>query len=564
MRNPIFIVRWRKSPNAPLLFILAGALLAASLTVTSGVLLYRNTQKLLAAGQWVAHTQEVLAAIQSATRFTERIESSNALYRATKDGDQLDNAHLAAVGLETLTDRLRALTADNPGQLGNVRELDAAEQAMKEGLDHENAAAIKGAGLRCHKALQLMAEQEQRLLEQRNTESRNRRQLSVLTEVLVAGLSLIVLAVLFAFMVRDTLRRARSNKKLATTIQALENQAAQARLIGAARQELQLCVNVEQVYQCAAMRLAQLLPETSGTLFALNNSHNILETTSKWITDGCPLQVEDTFDPVSCCGVRAGHLRWRRPKVAELDCDHFHGSAPDAYFCVPFTAQSETMGVLYVQAASEHAVEKIRTRNEGLQQIVQLISITLASLRLRAKLEHQSVRDALTGLFNRHFMKIAFDRELARCVRRKVSMAVLMLDVDHFKKLNDQFGHAAGDAALKEVAATLSRGVRSDDIVCRFGGEEFVILLPEITPEQAYHKAESIRRAVEDLRISFERIVLQATISIGVRCYLSEGESSEFLLKQADAALYEAKHTGRNRVVVSESAGQRAAAVAAD
>jgi diguanylate cyclase (GGDEF)-like protein len=149
-------------------------------------------------------------------------------------------------------------------------------------------------------------------------------------------------------------------------------------------------------------------------------------------------------------------------------------------------------------------------------------------------------------------MQVAFDRELLRAARRKNTLAVFMLDVDHFKKFNDQYGHAAGDAALGEVAKVFRSEVRSEDIVCRYGGEEFAIILPEIAADAAYDRAERIRRAVSELRIPIDNAgSAEVTVSIGVSLYPVEGESSELLLRAADKALYAAKHAGRNRVVLA-------------
>lgn len=172
-----------------------------------------------------------------------------------------------------------------------------------------------------------------------------------------------------------------------------------------------------------------------------------------------------------------------------------------------------------------------------------------ASIELRRRLENQSIRDSLTGLFNRHFMEIALDRELARCARRKGSLAVLMIDVDHFKTFNDRFSHAAGDTVLKEVSRVLQETIRNEDVACRYGGEEFTIILPETTAEAALHKAEKLRQSVEKLQTRLENsLYTEVTISIGVAIFPEEGITSAALLRSADAALYSAKHAGRNRV----------------
>ena len=180
--------------------------------------------------------------------------------------------------------------------------------------------------------------------------------------------------------------------------------------------------------------------------------------------------------------------------------------------------------------------------------------MTIAGLQLRNKLETQSVRDGLTGLFNRHFMEIAFDRELARAERAKYSVAALMLDVDHFKIFNDQYGHATGDLVLKEVAQAFESKTRSGDLVCRYGGEEFAIILPDITLEGAFHTAERIRAAVAALHITSGLAThSNLSISIGLAMFPQDAGTSAELLRKADAALYRAKHEGRNQVMLALS-----------
>ncbi|HEY3929129.1 MAG TPA: sensor domain-containing diguanylate cyclase, partial [Candidatus Koribacter sp.] len=420
-------------------------------------------------------------------------------------------------------------------------------------------------GLGCHKALQLMGEQEQRLLERRNTDSRQQSQLQMITEISVSILSLIAFFILFGFLYRDARNRAwasrelsKANTDLAQTVEVMEAHAIQARLLADGRHELQLCTTAEQIYQSAAMHLGRLLPGTAGAFCMLNNSRNFMESVAMWHAEGLSSAMLDIFDPQACCGIRSGSQRWRRPGVAELDCRHFTAASPERYVCMPLMAHGETLGVVCIQCVNDEAVAVVEKRSDSLQQFVQLTAMAVASLRLRTRLENQSIRDPLTGLFNRHLMQIAFDRELARATRRHNTLAVFMLDVDHFKRFNDQHGHAAGDAALQHVAEILSSQVRSEDTVCRYGGEEFVIILPEITAEAAYDKAESIRRAISEVRVELgQGRTAEVTISIGIAVFPREGERQEDLLREADKALYAAKHNGRNRVVVAAAVPER-------
>ena len=179
-------------------------------------------------------------------------------------------------------------------------------------------------------------------------------------------------------------------------------------------------------------------------------------------------------------------------------------------------AHGNTLGVLFVQCADDAVVESIHQSMDGLRQLLQLTGMAVATLNLRTKLENQSIRDGLTGLFNRHFMEISLERELSRASRRKQILAVLMLDLDHFKRFNDTYGHAAGDTALRGIAEIFRNSVRNEDITCRYGGEEFTIILPDVTIAVACQRAESIRRAVASLRVPLELETLgDFSVSIG-------------------------------------------------
>ena len=174
---------------------------------------------------------------------------------------------------------------------------------------------------------------------------------------------------------------------------------------------------------------------------------------------------------------------------------------------------------------------------------------------LREALRLQAIRDPLTGLYNRRYMQEFLEREIHRCIRRKRSLAIMMLDVDNFKRYNDTFGHPAGDHALRFVGDTLLRSVRADDLACRYGGEEFCLVLPECSLQQAATRAEDIRSLLK--RSHMERsadIPGLVTVSIGVAAFGENANSSKILLKFADDALYRAKRAGRDRVAFTNTA----------
>jgi diguanylate cyclase (GGDEF)-like protein len=205
--------------------------------------------------------------------------------------------------------------------------------------------------------------------------------------------------------------------------------------------------------------------------------------------------------------------------------------------------------------------------NRGFGRQIQLayslaehLALTIASLDLRQNLRIQAIRDPLTGLYNRRHMQESLEREVHRARRRERSLSVMLLDIDHFKRYNDSFGHPAGDEALRFVAEVLLQNTRAEDLACRYGGEEFLVLLPECTVAQAAIRADEIRNVLKKIYFEGqENLPAMITISVGVAAYDGPEDRTELLLKRADEALYKAKHQGRDRVVIAQPSNAQAA-----
>jgi diguanylate cyclase (GGDEF)-like protein len=217
-------------------------------------------------------------------------------------------------------------------------------------------------------------------------------------------------------------------------------------------------------------------------------------------------------------------------------------------------AQGETLGVLYVENVSEPAVNAGPDQMGFLERqataVAERISLALANLRLREVLRGQSIRDPLTGLFNRRFMEESLERELRRAMRGKQQVALLMLDIDHFKRFNDTFGHQAGDALLRALGNLLKESTRGQDVVCRYGGEEFAFVLAGASLDAARKRAELLREEIKQLNVRHGGQPLGAvTLSIGIAVFPDNADSAESLLKAADNALYRAKEQGRDRII---------------
>jgi diguanylate cyclase (GGDEF)-like protein/PAS domain S-box-containing protein len=190
-----------------------------------------------------------------------------------------------------------------------------------------------------------------------------------------------------------------------------------------------------------------------------------------------------------------------------------------------------------VEKDLRHAMDRMQT---------QLIEIGL----LQSQLREQAIRDALTHLFNRRYLEETLERELARASREGYPLCIVMMDIDHFKDVNDTYGHEAGDLVLKTLAQKVTNQSRQGDFVCRFGGEEFVLVMPNITIDVARERANTLHKSISTEYIRFGRFNLNITVSMGISWFPAHGEKKEDLLRAADRALYAAKHAGRNRVFV--------------
>jgi diguanylate cyclase (GGDEF)-like protein len=239
----------------------------------------------------------------------------------------------------------------------------------------------------------------------------------------------------------------------------------------------------------------------------------------------------------------------------DVPCNHIKDPQSGVlYACFPLFAKNEIIGLLHIRCGSHssYETEKRTLFKETAETLTALLSLAVSNLRLNEKLSMLSIKDALTGLFNRRYLEETFIRESVRAKRNKSSIGIIMADIDHFKKFNDIHGHAAGDAVLKQISHFLSTNIRGCDIVCRYGGEEFVLILPDANLENTFMRANTLVESIRKVQMDFNGTVLgPITMSMGVSAYPEKGEKLEELLRVADAALYRAKQEGRDRVVSS-------------
>jgi diguanylate cyclase (GGDEF)-like protein len=225
-------------------------------------------------------------------------------------------------------------------------------------------------------------------------------------------------------------------------------------------------------------------------------------------------------------------------------------TAGASFLAVPLKAQKRVSGALLLTRQGESfTARELRLLRIYCNQA----AVVLENAIVHERVENLAATDGLTGLFNRRYFDSAFARELARCDRSSSSLGLLLADIDHFKSFNDTYGHAMGDLVLKKVAGILSGALRKADVLARFGGEEFVILLPNVTARGALESAERLRQSVAAAAVHPGGPRKQVTVSIGAALFPTDASDSESLLKAADEALYDAKHLGRNRVVAKRT-----------
>jgi len=313
---------------------------------------------------------------------------------------------------------------------------------------------------------------------------------------------------------------------------------------------LHSCQTTAESLPIITATMERLFAGSSGRVYLMKAVTNQLTEAGVW---GQFVQDNMGMAPLDCWALRRGHLHDVGFENSINPPCHYLGNLSSPYICIPLQAQGKALGVIHLLLAGLETGAKLRERTRQLaSSVADSVSLALANLRLREGLQILSIRDPLTGLYNRRMMDEALVREISRAKRGKHRLAVAMMDLDHFKIFNDTYGHDAGDAVLKEVARLLLAFREGSDIACRFGGEEFVLLLPELGKDAATKLLEDFRQDVGKLKPHHNGHTLPPiSVSIGLAIYPEHGHDSTELMKQADNALYRAKEQGRNQIVVA-------------
>ncbi len=344
----------------------------------------------------------------------------------------------------------------------------------------------------------------------------------------------------------DLGRLARSFNQLADRVATRDREVALLHDMG---QLLQSAHDEEEAFRIVGRLIPALFPGVSGALYTAARGGAELVRRAEF--GEAARAGAERFEPGGCWGLRRGQTYLVLEPGTSLACSHL-AAPPWPYVCMPLTAQGQILGLLHLQTPPGDTGARLGATLGLLPAVASEVALALSNLALRAELLAKSVRDPLTGLFNRRYLEETLTREIDRARRKGTALAVAMTDLDHFKRLNDTWGHEAGDQVLRHFAALLRAHFRTQDVLCRYGGEEFALVFPDCTTEQAKGRAESLLAELRGSAISYgDEAIAGVTASMGIAGYPRQGATPEALLRHADHALYEAKRAGRDRVHVA-------------
>lgn len=311
---------------------------------------------------------------------------------------------------------------------------------------------------------------------------------------------------------------------------------------------LQACKSLDELFAVLRRFMRETLPMSEGELYIYSNSRDVLDGACCWGHD----ILHDHIHPDSCWALRRGRSYAYTPDAISFTCEHVEGQEQDftseRYVCIPIIAHGDTVGLLHIRFAPKvSCTSKIKDPVRFVMRCGERVSMAIANVKLRDELHHQSTRDPLTGLFNRRFFLDALRNAINSAERRSEEVALISFDADHFKSFNDNHGHDAGDMVLREIGSKLVEVLPQDGVPCRFGGEEFIVLLPKTGEAAVREVAENLRATIEAVEIKYSgRTLPNVTISSGISVFPHSGKFPQDLIKAADEALYQAKADGRN------------------
>ncbi len=335
----------------------------------------------------------------------------------------------------------------------------------------------------------------------------------------------------------DTTKRNQQEAELQARVAELQAHHQQVELLSEMNSLLQHAASKDEAVEVTQLLGQKLFANAEVALYTLSPSRDGLSLQATW-GDWSP---DVLLEPECCWAVRRTQPYVNKRHSLPL-CSHFPGETT-VTICIPMSAHGVPVGLIAMKTAGDTEKEILRATRTG-QSVADQLALALSNIELRSELKSLAIRDPLTNLFNRRYLQDSIVRELGRAAREKTSVTAVMLDVDDFKLFNDTHGHQAADEVLRILGAVLRAETRGADIACRYGGEEFVLVLPNCELEDA-------RRRVEALRGNLKRRALGVTLSAGLAEWPRDGEAWDDVLRRADRALYQAKRTGKDRAVSS-------------
>ncbi len=308
---------------------------------------------------------------------------------------------------------------------------------------------------------------------------------------------------------------------------------------------LQLCSTTDEAFEVLASTLKRLFPAANGLLAQPNSVPDQLQTVVQW----GQISHKPIFYADECWALRRKFIHQVDDTNRQLICKHIFEPAPAASICIPMIVQEEIVGLFYLCHPTNPYFFDTTTM-QLIQAIADSAAVAMDNINLRETLRQQSIRDPLTRLFNRRYMEETLERELKRADRAGYPVSVLMFDIDFFKQVNDLHGHQAGDVVLRDLGQLIMSNTRADDVACRYGGEEFLIILPNTNRLNVMRKAQRLCDLIKQMEWHFNPAqATHITVSLGISVYPTDGKSSKEITQVADAGLYRAKREGRDRII---------------
>lgn len=352
---------------------------------------------------------------------------------------------------------------------------------------------------------------------------------------------------------------AEAKQNLEKAISELQKSNKEAAILAEMGDAFQVANSEEEIIGIVINHARKIFPQDSGLLYLRPDKKNFLQLSGSWNLNH---PEEELINLEDCWAIRKATVHLVADPEHELVCPHLRrsGISREQSACLPLSSFGETLGLLVIICcqkksstgpASVSELEMI-AKKQLMITFSQRVSMALANIRLRESLKEQSIRDPLTGLYNRRYLEETLEREFRRAARANQKVSVIMLDIDHFKKFNDTYGHEAGDLILQKVASVIQKAVRAGDIVCRYGGEEFTVIMPGLELAMASSRTELILKLVRHLELDYGGLILKnLTVSAGIAAYPDHGQTWPEVIQIADQALFQAKKNGRNRIEIA-------------